>query len=565
MLRLLRASSLLLLIVPLVLVQGCEPTTDDDLLAHMEKGFAEGRFKSSIKDLERYMRRNPAAAHLRFKRMDYIQRAGGVGAVLAAMAATGRQGKLNPSEDALPGLLSSWVKKACGAEDVALKLACARALGDIGAQADAEALAPLLAGDGELRRAALSSLGRIRSRSAFRLLVENLHRGDVPDSAFADAERTSAEGQLLEALTHKDASVRRAAVELLAEVGSARSLGPLRKLLKDPDPGVRGAVARQLGALRAPQDRAPLEAMLQSDAEVLARAGAAAGLGALFDKASVPALWSVFNDAEQPLRVRAEAAFALSGFRPSEDDEQPALSGGQVAALKGAYRRKEFAPELARFAITAGELLEARALAPMRDVLLHADRPVRKAAGTLLYQAEDKEVIPFLTGRLQAASTPAEVASVLRAFKEWQSGDAVAPVLQFVGSSSAGVQARIDTLGMVSRLGEEGGKIVLQLVEDATAHPQVRVAALELAGDLELKAALPTARKLATGSGDDTLRVAAMRAYARLGSKEQASEVRGLIDTNGGRAVELTDQGTEVKAQQTPFLIHAVSALARWK
>ncbi len=561
---LLRATSLLLLAVPLVLLLGCEPTTDDELLAHVEKGFAEGRFKSSMKDLERYMRRNPSATHLRFKRMGYVARAQGIGGVLAAMAATGRQGKLNPSADALPGLLSAWIKEACASDKAELRLACARALGDVGPQADAAALAPLLEKDGEVRRAALASLGRIRSRTAFRLLVENLPRGDVPPAAFANAERTPAESLLLEALKHKEASVRMAAVELLAEVGSARSLIPLRERLKDPDPGVRGAVARQLGALRAPQDRAPLEAMLLSDPEVLARAGAAAGLGSLFDRASVPALWKVFSDKEQPLRARAEAGFALSGFRPSEDEETPALSGGQVAALKRAYRLKENAPELARFAITAGELLDPRALAPMRDALLHPDKPVRRAAGTLLYQAEDKQVVPYLVKRLQEASSSAEVSAALRAIKEWQSGDAVQPVLVFVGSSSAGVPERIKTLRMVSALGEEGGKVVRQLAADASAHPQVRLAALELLGDLEMKDTLPMVRKLAT-SAEGPLRAAAMRAWSRLGSKEQAGEVRQLVESNGGKAVELSDQGKEVKAQHTPFLIHAVAALARWR
>ena len=535
------------------------------MLAEVEEGFAQGRFKSSLKTLERFMRRNPKSVNLRFRRVEYLLRAGGIGAMIETMELTGRKALLNPSAESLPGILSKWVRTACSSKDSELRLACARALGDIGPQSDAASLKPLLAEGGEIRRAALLSLGRIRSRTAFRLLVENLPKGDVPQAAFKRAERTPAEGLLLEALDHKDADVRLEAVEILAEIGSARSLPRLRKLLGDEDGRVRGSVARVIGGMRDPKDRNTLEKMMIEDGDEHARAGAAAGLGTLYDKASVPILWKVFTDKAAPMRVRAEAAFALSGFRPSEDSESPALSLGQVAALRRAYQKPQLQDEVARFAITAGEMGEKRAALRMREALLHEDKYVRKAAGLLLYQQEDTSVVPFLASRLEQAVSPEELRRALRAIREWQSGDAVPLVMGFVSNPKAKMSERIDALRIISELGEVGQKVTLQVAAEARAEPALRVAALDLLCDLQVEGALAMVRKMLP-SESGAIQVAAMRAFSRLGNKELASEARSLVEQLGGKAVPIKDSGgKEVEGQHTPLLIHAAAALARWQ
>ncbi len=547
-----------------LVAQGCEPSSPEEVLAQVDEAFSQGKFKTGLKQLERYMLRNPEDFSLRLKRMDYILQAGGVGAVLDAMAQTGRKAKLNPSKDSLPGILAAWVAEGCKSPDAKLRLACAQALGDMGPQGDAQALAPLLDEGGELRRAALLSLARIRSKTAYRLLVDNLPKGDVPDEAFEDAVNTPAQRQLKKALSHQDPGVRRKALELLGKVGRGAIVQDVRKLLADPDPRVRAEAARTLGNLQDKASRARLEKMLLEDEDPVARAGAAAALGVLFDRASVPVLWKVFQDKDQPLLVRAEAAYALSGFRPSEDDENPAMTPSQVAAVRAAYRNPANKAEIARFAIAAAEIGDKKTQPYLREALLHEDPVVRKAAGTLLYQQEDKGVVSFLGDKLAAARSEAEVARVLRAIEEWQSGDALPLVRRYVEDGRSDMAHRVRALRLVARLGEQGKAFTRQVAVDPKAPVPLRVAALELLGDMGVTDAKGEALNMAKSASGD-LEAAAVRAFGRLGTKEDASTMRAIADDNGGKALPIDDAGRKkVQGQQNPVLVHAIAALARW-
>jgi HEAT repeat protein len=97
--------------------------------------------------------------------------------------------------------------------------------------------------------------------------------------------------------------------------------------LHDPDPVLRGAAARALGALDSPRAVPDLIAVLQTDASPDTRTDAAYALGLLGDPRTVDPLLAKLADTGEDPRLRGFAAEALAG--PGERRAVPAL----IAAL----------------------------------------------------------------------------------------------------------------------------------------------------------------------------------------------------------------------------------------
>jgi HEAT repeat protein len=147
---------------------------------------------------------------------------------------------------------------------------------------------------------------------------------------------------------------RAAACWLLGFASEERVLGPLVAALRDPDPPVRCAAARALGALDSPRAVPALIAVLQTDSSPDARTDAAYALGLIGDDRAVEPLLAKLADPVEDPRVRGFAAEALVG--PGARRAVPAL----IAALDDPSVEVRF---WAAFAL--GQLRDPAALAPL--------------------------------------------------------------------------------------------------------------------------------------------------------------------------------------------------------
>lgn len=153
--------------------------------------------------------------------------------------------------------------------------------------------------------------------------------------------------QLIDHLSSDEVSVRLAACEKLAQIGS-QSCGaavPLCRLAADPDESVREAAVGALETLETPsREDAPALAQLLSSSAADVRYWAAALLGRLGTSAAqqAPALLAVITD-DQALPVRQKAVWAI--------DRIGVRTASAKAALEQAAKSDD--PRLTRLATKA--------------------------------------------------------------------------------------------------------------------------------------------------------------------------------------------------------------------
>ena len=187
-------------------------------------------------------------------------------------------------KEAVPALV-----EALRDPDAGVRQQAAWALGMIGEEAlgpGPSPLAPLLFDpDPDVRAAAATALGLTGDTQAgIELLLERLQEPGTPaDSkrlaaaSLGGMEARSAVTALTRLLSDRDARVRRWAAAALGDIGDARSVAPLGRLLtKDPDPGVRLEAAFRLGKLGGAAARPALTAALTDPDENVRRAAVAA-------------------------------------------------------------------------------------------------------------------------------------------------------------------------------------------------------------------------------------------------------------------------------------------------
>lgn len=556
----------------------CRPPSQDEKIAATDALFSEGQFKTALKQLVIYMRRNPGEVALRTRRLGYLARAAGVGAVLADRASDTVPDTVKPSKDGYKGFLVSWIEEGLKSGQPEIRGAAAAALADLKRSAGVDVLKAMLAVGGEPRARALSDLSQIRTQDAYQALASELGRPDVTADLFQHPVpmRSSAPGVLLGLLKAKEARLRAGALTVLTEIGAREQhLPSIRKLLDDPDGQVRGAAAQALGGVRDSDSRVKIEKMLETDADTAARAGAAAALGVIFDGASIPVLWKAFSDKAQPAAVRAEAAFSLSGFRASPDDpELPSISGGQTAAVKAAMRDPALAEYKSLCTCAAAELLDRRTIPGLKEALLAGDKRVRDAAAKLLWQFEDKTVDTFLAERIKGASDEATAHSVLLGFEAWQSQDLAPLTVEFLRTDAVPRPLRLMALRTVPKLGYKGREVTAQLFLDPKAPVWLRAEAADQCrlaldprneDDAELIAATAKAALNLVHSGPAELKPAAMRVLRKLSDKASLDQVQRLILDSVAKPRELRDGPPgEVPAEHSPLLVHLVAGVITW-
>lgn len=199
-------------------------------------------------------------------------------------------------------------------DNVLVRRAVARVLGETGASGAEDALIALLADEnGHVRSTAAEALGRLGSRKAagpVLRLLEDEYRS-VQESAIealsAIGDESVLDGLLID-FSSRDAAMRRNIVLLLGKFSSVRAADALAFALKDEEPEVRKAVVHALGAM--PEDRSLRPLMLAiTDDDPEVRMLAAEALGKINAPGVADALIPLLGD--EDLWVRAAAARGL--------------------------------------------------------------------------------------------------------------------------------------------------------------------------------------------------------------------------------------------------------------
>lgn len=188
------------------------------------------------------------------------------------------------------GKAKPWLVEQLCSHDPLLRLACARALADLGA---VDALPEIMAA----------------------LDDANAQPGDIQDVLLGFGP--GGVPFLRQLLATGSQSERRLAVITLGHIGSHLALGDLRAVLTDPDDELVASAARALGALGDSSATNSLIELLGSTRLWFVRVAAASALGALEVPAAAPALVRALNAMEWDLRnaaARSLVALDADGF-----------------------------------------------------------------------------------------------------------------------------------------------------------------------------------------------------------------------------------------------------------
>jgi HEAT repeat protein len=220
---------------------------------------------------------------------------------------------------------------ALGAEQSDVRLSAATALGKVGSPAAGAALLDRLLVAAEQDRGALGiALAGVMSRSGDAALAKRVGAAvatspDVARDALIEGlgrMRGAGAGAELDRLAGGAIDDRRKVAEALA--GHVETRGPLQRLARDADPGVRANAAWSLGTVGR-RDAVPMLIALLRDPDAAVAGNAAAALGRVVarepDAAAAPALCSALADARP--YVRANALQALARLRAPCDAHPP--------------------------------------------------------------------------------------------------------------------------------------------------------------------------------------------------------------------------------------------------
>jgi cyclophilin family peptidyl-prolyl cis-trans isomerase/HEAT repeat protein len=295
-----------------------------------------------------------------------------------------------------------------------------------------------------LRRAAIYSLGRLRSKAAADALVLGTRDPDALVRAwsarsltrsFADSAGLGADamiGRLRALLGDEDRGVRTNAVRTLGTYAKPEVAGDITPLLDDQDVNVRVQVASTLGAIGGPTAAEALKALVQSHESFAARREALAGLARIDTAAflEVVGVWDRSGDWEE----RFAAAQAWAGFprgpHPRRPDLRRETDGRVIAAMLQAWSDGEPAP--------SAELAGAA-----RGFLAHQDGAVRSVAADVLARVKDPADVPALARayhRAERDSFPEAAISALAAL------DSI-----FAGGGTGAERVRQEFLGSADR------------------------------------------------------------------------------------------------------------------
>lgn len=260
--------------------------------------------------------------------------------------------------------------------------------------------------DAGVRRAAASSLGRLKSRSAIAALAaamgdRNREVREAVVDALSNMDDRSTVPALQRALTDESAEVRKSALHGLSEFSDDLSAGSIVPLLKDPSPEVRARAADLLGEIGdrgAADELIPL--LRDSNAEV--RQQALHTMGKLEMRSSAPAILPMLRDGNSDVRSAALQALGELKVAVPESETMTLLADpdpdvrSQALHYVGRNPSAAFVPVLRRLiddpnanvrehAVEAlSEIRDPAARAALKAALSSEDAKVRRAAANAL-------------------------------------------------------------------------------------------------------------------------------------------------------------------------------------
>lgn len=273
--------------------------------------------------------------------------------------------------------------------------------------------------------------GRI-GEAAAPTLIESLHNANEQEQSAAKwvlwamrklllaAESEQAAIELAEALTNRDAGMRRAAARALGWIGEASIVANLMNSLNDEDSGVRRDVAAALGRVGDVAAVSPLLKTLK-DKQSTVRYAAAWALGKIGSSFAVSGLLEALRDEDRDVRRVAARGLGWIGDKKAVGRLAEALkdsSSGVRRDVAGALGRVGDASAVESLLMALSDRRDtvrytaARALGRIGDSvavpgllqsLRDEDRDVRRAAAEALREIGDERAVPALLEALRAA------------------------------------------------------------------------------------------------------------------------------------------------------------------
>lgn len=307
-----------------------------------------------------------------------------------------------------------------------------------------------------VRAAALHSLERIRHADAVPPLVATLSSSETWFAPRAAVVLLRIGEQAIEPLLHElsnpgsAASTRRWAAWILGQIGDRRALRALHGALADTDPELRARAAKALGRMRDASSVQPLLDRLITDPSPFVRTAVAQSLGRLPARETIGFLTRSLSDPEWWVRLRAVESLANLGrqavdtLRAALRDHDPGVAReaarglervGAVADALDVLRAEGYEPEASEFLIDVGR---AGSLDALLDALRDSDSAIvtqvvrilarigNRAAGASLAEllvsrpdpALQARVVSALVG-IRASGHVREVATLLKSPDEW--------------------------------------------------------------------------------------------------------------------------------------------------
>jgi len=486
----------------------------------------------------------------------------------------------------------------------AVRVAAARALGDVNAREAIPSLLPLLEDpEPEARQYALYSLAALKARQALPTMLRLLKDEEpMTREAAADAltrmEHAPAVPGIIAHLKDENPRVRQAAIQHLSSLGSAEAIPALLPLMTDHNFSIQVNAIWALGALKA-REAIPGLLRLLEDEEPNVRAPAVSALGQVEAREAIPRIRELLKDKSS--NVRDRAIYALGSLRAKEaiadivqavQHDVRSCVGGRAQSIAGTLRglgaaeagaellkalkgattaeaRHNFAtmlslvgvreamPELQallrdpearvrRGAVDALRQLGARG-SGIRAVLKDKDPSVLMAAIQALGALDEKDAIPDLLPFLDHEDSSIR-SWTLQSLQELDARDAIPRMIRALEDSDVLTRQRA-----VRCLGQMGAREAIPALIKGVPDDGLRHYALEALDWLEAGEAISAAVPLLTHSYS-SVRVQAADWLCRRGSREGAAvmiaESRDLTALNALRSPDLWR-----KLRRTPWVL----------
>jgi len=427
--------------------------------------------------------------------------------------------------------------------------------------------------DIEIRRAAITALGRIGDPNSVPALMSLLHD---PELCVETAEALARIGDrrayepLMALLTHDRAAVRQAAIGALNSLGHPQMANDITRLLRSDNPRLRESAARIAGYFGYPECAALLierandsdENVRRSAIESLSnidepsvvpllntalqdkspriRAAAAQSLGRLGLSASVPNLLQALCDTDGWVRyyaVRAlgeirspESIDALARMlredtavhvRVAAADALGSVGGPRVVSIIAPIVESEDRDVAGAALLSLGVIGHPDAVGPILDALKSDDAGRRLDAVRAIAQRKDADAASTLQWTAAADASDAVAERAIAELFKMATPESIAALLRLASQR----RLRDKTIDAISRLGPRH----LECVKAGLSSPQLetRRAVVEALGRMRHPAA---SEALMTALEDDRpeVRIAALLALRRLGTLMSDKKVRNM-------------------------------------